>query len=89
MYNAELLETLAFKFDLLGNLLLEFPPDSTEDLFAYIASVMYDCDYAECLVTQEDGESNPEGQEYCNRVLEFIAPIVVDCGGINGADVEK
>ncbi len=70
-YNPDLLRTLEDRF---GKIFNEF--DGVEDLYSFIASIMYDKKYVDCF------EPNPLGKELRERVKQFILPIVEECGGL-------
>ena len=76
MYNQKLIRTLEDRFD---KVFREF--DGVEDLYSFIASIMYDKDYADCCEIV-DGKPNPQGKELRERAKQFILPVVVECGGI-------
>ena len=80
MYNPELLRTLEERFDKLQAYLFR-SFDGEEDLYSFIAAVMYDKDYADCCGIK-DGKPNPQGKELRERAKQFILPVVAECGGI-------
>lgn len=86
MYNQKLLRTLEDRFDKLQAYLFR-SFDGEEDLYSFIAAVMYDKDYADCCEIGPDGKPNPYGHALRERAKEFILPIVVECGGVTeGSD---
>lgn len=86
-YNKKLLTTLEDRFDRLQAYLDRiFQFEEGEDLYAFIASIMYDKDVDECREVNPDGSPNPEGKERRNRAKQFILPVVVECGGISEED---
>jgi len=81
MYNKELLRTLETRFDRLQTYLdREF--EEGEDLYSFIASIMYDKDVAECKEMNPDGTLNPTGKAMRTWAKQFILPVVGECGGI-------
>jgi len=70
-YNPDLLRTLEDRF---GKIFNEF--DGVEDLYSFIASIMYDKKYVDCF------EPNPLGKELRERAKQFILPVVEECGGL-------
>ena len=80
MYNQKLLRTLEDRFDKLQAYLFR-SFDGEEDLYSFIASIIYDKDYADCC-EWKNGKSNPEGKELRDRVKRFLIPVVEECGGI-------
>ena len=81
MYNQKLIRTLEDRFDKLQAYLFR-SFDGVEDLYSFIASIMYDKDYADCCEIV-DGKPNPQGKELRNRVKQFLLPVVEECGGIS------
>lgn len=80
MYNQKLIRTLEDRFDKLQAYLFR-SFDGVEDLYSFIASIMYDKDYADCCEIT-DGKPNPQGKELRDRAKQFILPLVVECGGL-------
>lgn len=76
-YNQKLIKTLEDRF---GKVFSEF--DGIEDLYAFIASIIYDKDYNDCFEIDNDGKPNPQGKELRDRVKQFLIPVVEECGGI-------
>ena len=62
---------------------IAFNPEC-DDLYSFVASVMYDTTYAECCEWKDD-KPYPEGKERRDRVKQFLLPIVAECGGISEA----
>lgn len=85
MYNPKLLRTLEDRFDQLQAYLFR-SFDGEEDLYSFIAAVMYNKDYADCCEINPDGTPNPYGHALRERAKEFILPVVVECGGITEVD---
>lgn len=83
MYNQELIGTLADRFDKLQSDFSEF--DEVLDLYAFIASIIYDKKYTDCF---DDGNPNSQGKELRDRVKQFILPLVVECGGLLDGEEE-
>ena len=82
-YNKKLLITLEDRFDRLQAYLDRvFQFEEGEDLYAFVASIMYNKDVDECRDLHSDGSANPEGKDIRNRAKQFILPIVVECGGL-------
>lgn len=81
MYNQKLLRTLEDRFDKLQAYLFR-SFDGEEDLYSFIASIMYNKDYEDCC-EWKDGKFNPEGKELRDRAKQFILPVVVECGGVS------
>ena len=82
-YNKKLLTTLEDRFDKLQAYLDRvFQFEEGEDLYAFIASIMYNKDIDECREMYPDGSANPEGKDIRNRAKQFILPIVAECGGL-------
>ena len=75
-YNQKLIRTLEDRF---GKLFSEF--DGVEDLYSFIASVIYNKKYTDCF-EWKDGKPNPQGKELRDRVKQFLIPVVEECGGI-------
>ena len=74
MINPKLLRTLEDRLKTLSMVKLSdetnvFNPEC-DDLYSFVASVMYDTTYAECC-------------ECRDRVKQFLLPIVAECGGIH------
>ena len=88
MYNQKLLRTLEARFDKLQAYLFR-SFDGEEDLYSFIASVMYDKDYEECREFNPDGTPNPEGKDLRNRAKQFLIPVVLECGGISEEDLSE
>lgn len=86
MYNQKLLRILEDRFDKLQAYLFR-SFDGEEDLYSFIASIMYDKDYADCCEIV-DGKPNPQGKELRERAKQFILPIVEECGGILDSEEE-
>ena len=81
MYNQKLLRTLEDRFDKLQAYLFR-SFDGEEDLYSFIAAVMYDKDHEDCC-EMKDGKPNPQGKELRERAKQFILPVVTECGGIS------
>ena len=81
MYNEKLLRTLEDRFDKLQAYLFR-TFDDTDDLYAFVAHIMYDKDQEECMEMNPDGTLNLEGKDLRNRVKQFLLPIVIECGGL-------
>ena len=81
MYNRKLLRTLEDRFDKLQAYLFR-SFDGEEDLYSFIASIMYNKDYEDCCEFKRDGSLNHKGIELRDNVRQFILPIVEECGGI-------
>lgn len=84
VYNKKLLNELEDRFDKLQAYLFR-SFDGEEDLYSFIASIIYDKDYADCCEIK-DGKPNPEGKELRDRVKQFLIPVVVECGGISESE---
>ena len=82
MYNQKLIRTLEDRFD---KVFSEF--DGVEDLYSFIASIIYDKKYLDCC-EWKDEEPNPQGKELRERAKQFILPIVVECGGLLDGEEE-
>lgn len=80
-YNPELLRTLEDRFDKLQAYLFR-AFDDDDDLYSFIASIMYDKSEDECRDLHPDGSPNPEGKELRNRAKQFILPIALEFGSI-------
>ena len=52
------------------------------DLYSYIASVLYNQEYADCCEFSSNGVPNPGGKELRDRVKQLLLPIVEKYGGI-------
>ena len=78
MYNQKLIRTLEDRFDKLHSDFSEFVEEL--DLYALIASIIYDKKYTECF---DDGTPNSQGKELRDRVKQFLIPVVLECGGIS------
>lgn len=87
MYNQKLLRTLEDRFDKLQAYLFR-SFDSSEDLYSFIAHIMYNKDYADCCEFHTDGTPNPKGKELRNRAKQFLIPVVIECGGISEEESE-
>ena len=81
MYNKKLIRTLEDRFDKLQAYLFR-TFDDTDDLYAFVASIMYDKDPSECMEMNPDGSRNPEGKELRNRAKQFLIPVVAECDGL-------
>ena len=89
-YNKKLLTTLEDRFDKLQAYLDRvFQFEEGEDLYAFIASIMYNKDVDECREINPDGSFNHEGKERRSRAKQFILPVVVECGGIFEEDEDE
>lgn len=84
MYNQKLLRTLEDRFDKLQAYLFR-SFDEEEDLYSFIAAVMYDKDYEDCC-EMKDEKPNPQGKELRERAKQFILPVVAECGGISESE---
>lgn len=84
IYNQQLLRTLEDRFDKLQAYLFR-SFDGEEDLYSFIASIMYDKDYEDCC-EWKNGKPNPEGKELRDRVKWFLIPVVEECGGISESE---
>jgi len=82
MINQKLLRTLEDRFDQLQAHLFRSFNAEEDDLYSYIAHIMYNKDYEDCCEFNSDGTPNPEGKELRDRAEQFILPVVVECGGI-------
>ena len=81
--NRKLLTILEDRFDKLQAYLDRvFQFEEGEDLYAFVASIMYNKDIDECREMNPDGTLNPEGKERRNRAKQFILPVVAECGGL-------
>ena len=81
MVKKELIKLLEDRFDKLqAYLFRSYTPD--EDLYSFVASVMYDKDMDECMEFNLDGTPNPQGKELRNRAKQFLIPVVAECGGL-------
>ena len=92
MYNKELLKTLEERFDKLQAYLDRvFQFEENEDLYSFVASIMYDKDIDECREMNPDGTPNPEGKKLRTLAKQFLLPVVVECGGISDdtEDIKK
>jgi hypothetical protein len=65
----------------LSNTTNVFDPER-DDLFSFVASVMYATTYAECC-EWKDNKPYPEGKKRRDRAKQFLVPIVAECGGIS------
>lgn len=81
MYNQKLIRTLEDRFDKLQAYLFR-AFDGEEDLYSFIASIIYDKDYEDCC-EWKNGEPNIQGKELRNRVKQFLIPVVEECGGLS------
>ena len=87
MVKKELIQLLEDRFDKLqAYLFRSYTPD--EDLYSFVASVMYDKDMDECREFNPDGTPNPKGKELRNRAKQFLIPVVAECGGIAEDDTD-
>ena len=90
MYNKELLKTLEDRFDKLQAYLDRvFQFEENEDLYSFVASVMYDKDIDECREVFPDGTLNPEGKKLRNFAKQFLLPVVIEYGGIFEEDKQS
>lgn len=87
MYNQKLIRTLEDRFDKLQAYLFR-SFDGVEDLYSFIASIMYDKDYDDCIGINDNGTPNPQGEELRDRAKQFILPLVVECGGLLDGEEE-
>ena len=87
MYPQKLLRTLEDRFDQLQAYLFRSFDGEEDDLYSFIASIIYDKDYEDCREFNSDGTPNPEGKELRERAKQFILPVVVECGGISDDEV--
>ena len=87
MVKKELIQLLEDRFDKLqAYLFRSYTPD--EDLYSFVASVMYDKDMDECKEFNPDGTPNPQGKDLRNRAKQFLIPVVAECGGIMEDDAD-
>lgn len=87
MVKKELIKLLEDRFDKLqAYLFRSYTPD--EDLYSFVASVMYDKDMDECREFNSDGTPNPQGKDLRNRAKQFLIPVVAECGGIEEDDTD-
>lgn len=87
MVKKELIKLLEDRFDKLqAYLFRSYTPD--EDLYSFVASVMYDKDMDECKEFNLDGTPNPQGKDLRNRAKQFLIPVVAECGGISEDDTD-
>ena len=90
MYNQKLLRTLEDRFDKLQAYLDRvYQFEKNEDLYSFIAHIMYNKDIDECREMNPDGTPNPDGKELRDRVKRFLIPVVEECGGISESDVKS
>lgn len=83
MYNKQLLRTLEDRFDKLQAYLDRvYQFEDNEDLYSFVASVMYDKDIDECRDLHPNGTPNPEGKMRRAWAKQFLLPVVIECGGI-------
>ena len=82
MINQKLLRTLEDRFDQLQAYLFRSFDAEEDDLYSFVASIIYDKDYEDCC-EWKDGKPNPQGKELRDRVKQFLIPVVVECGGIS------
>lgn len=87
MYNQKLIRTLEDRFDKLQAYLFR-AFDGEEDLYSFIASIIYDKDYVDCCEIK-DGKPNPGGKELRERAKQFILPIVMECGADVGENKKE
>ena len=85
MINPKLLQTLEDRLNMLHTQLSDttnaFNPEH-DDLYSFVASVMYDTTYAECC-EWKDNKPYPKGKERRDKAKQFLLPIVAECGGIS------
>lgn len=81
MTNQKLLRTLENRFDQLQAYLFRSFDQEEDDLYSFIASIIYDKDYEDCCEIK-DGKPNPQGKELRERAKQFILPVVAECGGV-------
>ena len=86
IYNQKLIRTLEDRFDKLQAYLFR-SFDGEDDLYSFIASIIYDKDYEDCC-EWKNGEPNIQGKELRDRVKQFLIPIVEECGGISESEEE-
>ena len=80
-YNKKLLTTLEDRFDRLQAYLDRvFQFEEDEDLYSFVASIMYNKDVDECREVNPDGSPNPGGKDRRNRAKQFILPVIAECG---------
>ena len=82
MINQKLLRILEDRFDKLQAYLFRSFNAEEDDLYSFMASVIYDKNYEDCC-EWKNGKPNPEGKELRDRVKWFLIPIVEECGGIH------
>lgn len=83
MYNKKLLKTLEERFDKLQAYLDRvYQFEENEDLYSFVASIMYDKDIDECREMNPDGTPNPRGRIMRYWAKQFLLPVVIECGGI-------
>ena len=87
-YNPELLKTLEDRFDKLQAYLFR-AFDDEDDLYSFIASIMYDKPVEECGEMYPDGSFNPDGKQLRRKAKEFILPVALECGGIFTPEYEQ
>lgn len=87
-YNQKLISTLEDRFDQLQAYLFR-AFDDEDDLYSFIASIMYNKPVEECSEMYPDGSFNPDGKELRRKAKEFILPVVLECGGIFTPEYEQ
>jgi len=87
MINQKLLRTLEDRFDQLQAHLFRSFDSEEDDLYSFVASVIYDKDYEDCC-EWKNGKPNPQGKELRERAKQFILPVVAECDGISESEVD-
>lgn len=87
MYNHKLLRTLEDRFDQIQAHLFRSFNQEEDDLYSFVASIIYDKDYEDCCEIK-DGKPNPQGKELREQAKQFILPVVAECGGILEGEVD-
>lgn len=85
MTNQKLLRTLEDRFDKLQAYLFRAFDAEEDDLYSFIASVIYDKDYEDCCEIK-NGVINPQGKELRERAKQFILPVIAECDGISESE---
>ena len=92
MYNTKVIETLVVRFTEIAAKLdtLGTGDSDNNDIYPFIASIMYNKPYEDCCEIRPDGtfdpedgsKFNPAGKELRSRAKQFILPVVIECGGL-------
>lgn len=87
MYNQNMLRILEDRFDHLQAYLFRVF-DDTDDLYSFVAGIIYNKNQEDCKEMNSDGTPNPTGKIFRDKAKQFLLPVIAECGGISGETIK-